>query len=146
MMVDYDVEGVPIKNYDQQLRKKQVSGQNFQKVHLLYIAVSMMEDYDVKSVPIKNHDQQLRKNRCLDKIFKRSASSTQIFPISYHSIAQHSIVIMKNILTMIYINYVEYVEQRIYRICIYSTIYISFPVKYVPYNILFFYAAMILDR
>jgi hypothetical protein len=48
MMVDYDVEGVPIKNYDQQLRKKQVSGQNFQKVHLLYIAVSMMEDYDVK--------------------------------------------------------------------------------------------------
>ncbi len=76
MMIDYDVEGVPIKNYDQQLRKKQVSGQNFQKVHLLYIAVSMMEDYDVKSVPIKNHDQQLIKNRCLGKIFKRSTSST----------------------------------------------------------------------
>jgi len=31
MMIDYDVEGVPIKNYDQQLRKKTGVWKKFSK-------------------------------------------------------------------------------------------------------------------
>jgi len=61
--------------------KKQVSGQNFQKVHLLYIVVTMMVDYDVKSVPIKNYDQQQIKTGVWTKFSKGTPPLNRFFNI-----------------------------------------------------------------